>query len=166
MRRMLLTGMSGTGKSTVIGELRRRGYRAVDLDCDEYSHWADVDVTAAGSPVEPGRDWVWRENRVAELLAQTHDDPLFVSGCAPNMGSFLRLFDRVVLLTAPTDVISRRLDVRGPREYGSRPRELGRALALVESVEPALRRVATDEIDASAPLEDVLQAVLGLARPV
>ena len=29
-----LTGMSGTGKSTVIQELQRRGYKAIDTDWD------------------------------------------------------------------------------------------------------------------------------------
>jgi predicted ATPase len=32
MKRVLLTGMSGTGKSTVIKELAARGYKAVDTD--------------------------------------------------------------------------------------------------------------------------------------
>ena len=32
MKRVLLTGMSGTGKSTVINELAARGYKAVDTD--------------------------------------------------------------------------------------------------------------------------------------
>jgi hypothetical protein len=32
MKRVLLTGMSGTGKSTVINELSARGYKAVDTD--------------------------------------------------------------------------------------------------------------------------------------
>ena len=37
MKRILLTGMSGTGKSTLISELAARGYKAVDVDCDEFS---------------------------------------------------------------------------------------------------------------------------------
>jgi hypothetical protein len=36
MRRILVTGMSGTGKSSVIGELAARGYWAVDADSDDY----------------------------------------------------------------------------------------------------------------------------------
>jgi predicted ATPase len=33
---VLLTGMSGTGKSTLIELLAARGYRAVDTDSDEW----------------------------------------------------------------------------------------------------------------------------------
>jgi dephospho-CoA kinase len=32
MSRILLTGMSGTGKSSALAELGRRGYRIVDTD--------------------------------------------------------------------------------------------------------------------------------------
>ncbi len=62
VKRMLLTGMSGTGTSTVTSELASRGYKAVDADCDEFSEWAEVsdDAETPGTPVEPGRDCVAR----------------------------------------------------------------------------------------------------------
>ncbi len=55
MKRVLVTGMSGSGKSTVINLLAARGYKAVDADCDEFSQWVAVssDVDAYGAPVEP-----------------------------------------------------------------------------------------------------------------
>jgi GTPase SAR1 family protein len=55
VKRVLLTGMSGTGKSTLIGELVARGFKAVDLDEDGWSEWVDVewvgDPTSPDSPV-------------------------------------------------------------------------------------------------------------------
>jgi len=43
MKRVLITGMSGTGKSSVIEELAARGHRAYDLDTPEWSRWIDAD---------------------------------------------------------------------------------------------------------------------------
>jgi predicted ATPase len=54
---VLLTGMSGTGKSAVLVELERRGHRVVDTDADDWCEWV-VDDT--GEP-----DWVWREDPIA-----------------------------------------------------------------------------------------------------
>ena len=166
VRRVLLTGMSGTGKSTVVAELAARGYRAVDLDGDEYSEWVDAARFAGspGTPVEPDRDWVWREDRVGDLLANEEGELLFVSGSAANMGPFLPRFDCIVLLHAPADVIVERLGARNGDEYGTHPDELARVLVLLETVEPLLRRAAGYEIDTTAPLEDVVAAVLELAR--
>jgi dephospho-CoA kinase len=39
MKRVLLTGMSGTGTSTVINELGARGYKAVDTDYTGHLDW-------------------------------------------------------------------------------------------------------------------------------
>jgi shikimate kinase len=156
--------MSGTGKSTVIRELGRRGYKAVDADCDEFSEWVEVsgDVGASDSPVESGRDWVWREDRIQDLLSTEDADVLFLSGCAQNMGKFLSQFDHVVLLSAPPDVIVERLAVRTNNPYGKHPDQVARVLGLLETVEPLLRRAAGHEIDTGARLDDVVATVLRL----
>jgi shikimate kinase len=158
--------MSGTGKSTVVGELAAHGYKAVDADCDEFSEWVEVtgDSGVPGSPVEPGRDWVWREDRIRALLSTEDAEVLFLSGCAPNMGKFLPQFDHVILLSAPADVIVERLGRRTNNSYGKHPDEVARVLGLVESVEPLLRRAAGHEIDTSAPVDDVVASVLRLAQ--
>ena len=62
MKRVLITGMSGTGKSSVIRELGARGLRAYDLDTPEWSEWVDADASDSLTP-QPGKDWVWREDR-------------------------------------------------------------------------------------------------------
>ena len=165
MQRILLTGISGTGKSTLTAELAARGYSAVDADSPDYSEWAAPDADAPGTPVEPERDWVWREDRIAALLARTDADVLFVSGCASNMRQFLPLFDHVVLLSAAPAVIVERLRTRTTNAYGKHPAEAARVLQLRDDVEPLLRRVADHEIDTGAPLADVVDAVLRLARP-
>ncbi len=166
VKRVLLTGMSGTGKSTLIGELAARGYKAVDLDADEWSEWVEVafigDPTSPASPVELGRDWVWREDRIHDLLSTEDADVLFVSGCAENMGKFYAQFDHVVLLAVPAAVIVERLAARTTNLYGKRPEEVARVLGLQQAIEPVLRRVAGHEVDTSVPLNQVVAKVLQL----
>lgn len=158
-QRVLITGMSGTGKSTVTAELARRGYQAVDLDAPAYSVLVDApdgELTGVGG----GMDWAWNVERIAALLDSVDDAPLFVSGCSPNQGLFSARFDRIVLLTAPRPVIRARLASRTGNDFGKNPGELSRALALIDEIEPLLRRSADAVIDTSAPLDEVVALVL------
>jgi len=166
VKRVLLTGMSGTGKSTLTQGLAARGYKAVDLDADEWSEWVEVefdgDPTSAESPVRPGRDWVWREDRVRDLLSTEDAAVLFVSGCAENMSKFYARFDHIILLSAPPAVIVERLASRPTNPYGKHPDEVARVLNLVRAIEPKLRRVAGHEVGTDVPLDEVVAKVLRL----
>jgi shikimate kinase len=164
MKRVLLTGMSGTGKSTLIRELAARGYKAIDTDSDEWSEWVDLGgADESGPRADP--DWIWREERIRRLLATEDADVLFVSGCKSNQSKFYAQFDHVVLLSAPSRILIERLATRTTNPYGKRPGELARILHHVETVEPLLRRSATIEVDTSAPIDQVIETVVGLVRP-
>jgi dephospho-CoA kinase len=150
--RVLVTGMSGTGKSTALAELEKRGYRVVDTDSREWSEWV------------PGPDeWLWREDRMAELLAEDGEPALFVSGCMSNQVKFYDRFDAVVLLAAPAEVILGRIERRTTNDYGKTERERDLILFHLESVEPLLRATSTHELDASRPLADVVDDLAAIA---
>jgi shikimate kinase len=159
VKRILITGMSGTGKSSVIAELARRGFKAVDTDYGGLSELVSVpDDELTG--LDPGQDWVWRADRIQELLSTEDTDLLFLSGTSPNQGRFYPQFDHIILLTAPVDLIVERLATRATNPYGKRPEEVERVRQLIETVEPLLRKRATHVIETSIPLEDVVAEVL------
>jgi dephospho-CoA kinase len=155
VKRILLTGMSGTGKSTLIGELRARGYRAVDAD-DGLSEYRPLDGG--------GREWVWREDRVRDVLAADDAGVLFLSGCASNQGKFYPRFDAIVLLTAPAAVMLERVRSRTTNAYGQRAEDVEEILENKRHIEPLLRRSATLELDTRAPVADLVRALIALVE--
>ena len=130
---VLVTGMSGTGKSSALAELTRRGHRVVDTD---YGDW-----------IEEGPERLWREDRIDALLTEHDNGLLFVSGCVPNQGKFYPRFDAIVLLSAPADVIVERVGTRDTNDYGKSEAERESILRDLAAVEPLLRAGATAEID-------------------
>lgn len=170
MQRVLLTGMSGTGKSTVIRELSKRGYKAIDADDDGWSHWINTHSGLPASPPVNGEygwdelDWVWREDRIQRLLSIEDAEVLFLAGTSPNQGKFHPQFDQIILLSAPVDIIVERLATRTNNPYGTTPRTLARVLEHLNTVEPRLRNAADHEINTSAPLEKVVERVLNIVR--
>lgn len=150
MKRVLITGMSGTGKSTVIAELAAQGFKAVDTD----DGWCE--------PQPDGRQR-WREDVIQALLATEDTSVLFIAGCEENQVKFHREFDRIILLSAPVEVLTHRLATRTGNPFGKSAWEYRRILADLQNVEPRLRAIADCEIDTSLPLSEVTSAILQAA---
>ena len=146
-----MTGMSGTGKSTALDRLRRRGFEAVDTDEGGWSVWCEEDG-----------GYVWREERIVGLLAAERETTLYVSGTVSNQGRFYPDFDAVVLLTAPADVLLGRIESRTTNDYGKDADERELVLTHLAEVEPLLRATCTQEIDASRPIEDVVAELIAI----
>ena len=148
--------MSGTGKSSLIAELVGLGYRAVDVDDAGWTRQA-----ADGG-------WVWQEEVVERFLAydEGEDSVLFLSGCAESQVRFYPLFDHIVLLSAPAEVLMERLRLRTNNPYGGEAWQRAEVLAYVRSVQPLLREAADHEIDTRAPLAEVLATLLELVEDI
>ena len=147
--------MSGTGKSSALIELARRGHRVVDTDDGDW--------------IEDGPERLWRAERIDELLAEHHEGTLFVSGCVANQGSFYPRFDAVVLLSAPLEVVLERIASRRTNDYGKTDAERALIVDDMTIVEPILRTGATAEIDTRLPLAEVadrLESIAVAAAPV
>jgi len=154
MRRILVTGMSGAGKSTALAELGRRGFAVVETDVPPWSEWSDE----AGG-------YVWRERLVGELLAREWPTTLYVSGTVSNQGRLSSQFDAVVLLTAPADVLLRRIDSRTTNDFGKASEERERVVADIAEVEPLLRAACTHEVDTTRPLAAVVDELVAIGNP-
>jgi shikimate kinase len=135
--RILLTGMSGAGKSTVLSELQRRGHLTVDTD---YGGWVLPDGT-------------WDEARMASFL-ERHPD-VIVSGTVENQGRFYDRFDDIVLLHAPLDVLLDRTAKRTDNPYGKTAEHRAEIAHYTEQVVPLLRRSASLELDGRRPVNEL-----------
>ncbi|WP_264069798.1 AAA family ATPase [Mycolicibacterium komossense] len=144
---VLITGMSGVGKSSLLGELAARGHHTVDTDYGDYHQTVDGES-------------LWRADRIDALLSAHREGLLFVSGTTRNQTVFYSRFAHIVLLSAPADVLTERLTTRRTNPYGQDPAELAETLGHVETVEPLLRAAATVEVVTTVPVERVADIVL------
>jgi dephospho-CoA kinase len=157
MTRVLITGMSGTGKSTALGELARRGQRVIDADLSAWS----IEVSSADGS---GAEQLWREDAMNAVLAQDVVGWLFVAGCASNQGLFYDRFDAVVLLSVPREIMLQRIAERSTNPFGKAAQEQQRILADMEVVEPLLRATSTVEVVTTIPVTKVVDAIESVAR--
>lgn len=150
-----MTGMSGTGKSTALAQLLARGFPVVETDGPDWSVWSQADG-----------GYVWREDRIAELLSRTYERPLYLSGTVSNQGRFYPYFDAVVLLSAPAEVLLDRIASRTTNDYGKSEAERAEVLGNLTKAEPLLRATCTHELDATQPVDDVVAQLVEIGQQV
>ena len=150
MPAVLLTGMAGVGKSTVLAEIERRGIRTIDTD---YGDWMRLDDHGERQ---------WREAAIAGLLDEPGD--LVFAGTVPNQVLFYDRLVGVVLLTVPVEVALARIDARTNNDFGKRPEDRAAVEQHFPEVEPLLREGATLVLDGQRPVEESADAIVALLR--
>ena len=148
--RILVTGMSGTGKSTLMSELASRGYVAVDVD----------EPTLGLTYPRDGGELGWNVEAIRALLNRTTASPLFLAGCSDEQAELYAEFDYVVLLSAPPVTLRERLASRVGNDYGKSPQQLAAVLRYVETVEPLLRSRADLEVVTTIKVDCVANIIL------
>lgn len=157
-RNYLIEGVSGTGKTSVCDELRRRGHHAVHGD-RELAYQGDPET---GEPLEGAshEHHIWRVDQVRAMVADHGMPVTFFCGGSRNFAKFIALFDGVFVLDVDPETLDRRLSGRGDDEFGGRPEEREFIARLHHTGEdiPATGTV----IDATAPLATVVDEILRL----
>jgi gluconate kinase len=159
VRNYLVEGVSGTGKTSVCQELRRRGYHAINGD-RELAYQGDP---ATGEPTDTAshHHHIWDVDRVRALAADDQQPVTFFCGGSRNWSKFVDLFDEVFVLDIDLDTLHQRLDQRPQDEWGSKPSERELIVRLHRSKEDV--PVAGVVIDATRPLPDVVDEILRAA---
>lgn len=156
IRNYLIEGVSGTGKTSICDELRRRGFHAVHGD-RELAYQGDPQT---GEPVDglAHEHHIWDVAKVESLAADRTHPVTFFCGGSRNFCRFIHLFDQGFVLEIDLDTLNRRLAARPEDEWGGRPAEralIARLHATKEDV-PKFGVI----IDATAPLLQVVDEIL------
>jgi adenylate kinase family enzyme len=151
---VLITGMSGVGKTVVVDELRRRGLACIDMDQPGWS-WTGTDGH---------QHWNVPRLEAAMTAANVAHQELFVSGCAEEQAGLYHRFRAIILLSTPRETMLARIRSRAGNSFGQQPAELARILADVENIQPLLRKRCTHEIVTTMPVVEVVDRILALTR--
>lgn len=168
MAKYFISGAAGAGKSTVIAELKQRGYVAYDL---EQVPGAVRMEDKAGNPVptpEHPIDWSkyasnWQHDTIMKLI--TGSGTIFVGGLANNQQEFYGNFDKIFVLRVTPDVQKHRLLTRTNKSFGKHPKELADSLEYgVLRDKNLMNQPQAIVIDATQPLNKVVDNILEYAN--
>ena len=154
-RNYLIEGLSGTGKSAVYEELRRRGYHAVSTD-RAWAYFAHPDTGHPGGPAHHD-NWMWDRATALAELEREDPDVLFVCGSSRNRDDFLRYFTEVFNLRVDDATMRRRLEARTEADWSMGQEGVALALQLNQTDEGPAGAIP---IDAVRPIEEVVDELL------
>jgi len=154
-----ISAVSGTGKTTLMHELRRRGEEAhdTDTDCIRYSKQTGEPVDYEQAKKE-GYDWIYPTKALKELKLRSQSKNIFLLGSIDNADEVKAVADEYVWMTIPLDVLIHRLDTR-EKEYGKSDSERQSILTLYERMNATLTST-TFTLDATEPIGAVADGLL------
>ena len=168
MSAVMITGISGAGKTTIAAVLARQGLASIDADDDPLLARS---VDPAGNVVEDTaapdfawlaqHSWEWNPARLDELIRAAAPATLYVCGGAANELELADRFTQVFLLEMDEPTMLARLDAP------SRDNDWGRIGDTREYLrrrlpeyQDGLRAFGAIPVDATQPLDQVVDAIL------
>jgi broad-specificity NMP kinase len=159
MKVYCIGGGSGTGKTTVCEELKKRGYQVVDAD-EELAFFADPKT---GLPVnEKTTHWLWDKEEFHAAIQKGENEPVFVCGGATNQDEFKDHFEKMFTLHADDAVLTHRLLTRTNNDFGKDPKDLEQQLEWNKNAIAYAKQRGSTLIDATRPLKEVVDEILSL----
>lgn len=161
MGKYLITGRPGSGKTSVIRELQRRGYSA--FNTDDYDDVTKLQEQATGKvvpwpegPVDWNKyAWNWQEAGLKKLLVSSED--VFIGAIVANQKEYYPLFDTIFALTLSTETLRHRLD---SHEHPRTADEKARALAVHEQKQERFMQPGIVTISSEQPIGKVVNEIL------
>lgn len=161
--KIYVTGVSGTGKSSIARELNVRGIPAIDMDTVCHREHRESGEVASW---EPGKDEAWYEKHgwicsiesLQEFL--TANDNAVALGLSSNQDEYLPFFDKVLVLHSKPEVITERINSRTDNEYGKHPAEQTRILNWHKTFEKEMVEKGAIPLNADRELGEVVDEIV------
>ncbi len=166
-KNFFVTGISGTGKTTIAKELSKRGVKTVSIDEEPgLCVWKNkitgevigYDVILDQSFIE-AHDWVCDVDKLKELMGK---NGVVVLGMASNQDDFLGLFDEIILLQCRPEIFMQRIDQRIDNDFGKDESAKAEILSWYEKFESNVCNNGAAIVNVEFPLEDVVQSIINI----
>jgi len=162
--RYLITGVAGSGKSTLEKLFKKKDYITIDID-DGFTEWrhAKTDEVLAYSPDDEAwhkvAEWVVKTDKLQDFFARHRNEDVLVFGSFARMNEVVVLFDKLFLLEYLDEQIVYERIAHREGGYGKNPHELQRILGYLQPYQEKMKRAGAQPIDCTLPVDQVVEII-------
>lgn len=168
----LVTGQSGTGKTTLLHEFRNREIIAYGTDEDGIAKHRFIEtgqfLTKEDYKAGDSADFDWLHDvgyyidphRISELKTEAKTQSVFLLGGAHDLDNYYDYFSIIFGLVLNEEVLKHRIQSRKGNAWGKKPHELKHILENREKRDNELKSIGAVIVDASLPVSEVADFIL------
>lgn len=168
-KRYLITGVAGSGKTTLRTEFQRKGYVTADID-EGFAEWrhADTDELLSYTPEDKAwhivAEWVVDKDKLQKFFDNHASDTVLVFGSFARMGKVVPLFSKLILLEYPNLELARARIAGRKGGYGKNSHELDRILSYVQPYQNKMRAAGATVISCDMPLSESIATIENILK--
>lgn len=174
MKKVFITGVAGSGKSTVSRELAVMGYPAHDIEDSDYDLFVMVrkdtgeifkDYDNSDLEKVNAADWICDPAKLKTLLDKQTEEVAFYCGIAKNNADLAPLFDTCIILHASDTSIDQRLTTREGTSYFANTKEgRERVISYKDDYTKKMEGLGMIRVDANGTPREVAEKILEVTR--
>jgi broad-specificity NMP kinase len=165
--KILITGVAGTGKSTISKELNRRGITSIDFsDVSGMCYWRDkITKEKTEYPITSDFNWFDSHERICNVerlkeILDEHKD-LIITGIAGNQTEYFNLFDKILLLQCNPETITQRMQTR-ESPWGKTKVEQDYTLKWQKIFDPLCLSIGLTPVNTEGSLDEVVDRIISM----
>lgn len=168
MKKIFITGIAGTGKSTLSNVLKERGFNTIDVDhVQDLCSWISKETGEKVFVPNPDNKFIDEHDykcdmSVLEKLISEFEDSVFVFGSVGDNSDFIPLFDTLVLLQCEPATLVHRLQIRDTNVFGKEEEVQSRMLEWKKKFDEIMLNAGAVSISSEKDIETVADEVIKL----
>jgi dephospho-CoA kinase len=165
MKKVYITAIAGTGKSTLANVLKERGFNTIDVDhVQDMCSWVNKKTGKKAFVPHPDNKFIDEHDyqcdmSVLEELMNQFNDHVFVFGSVGDNSAFTPLFDTLILLQCEPKTLIHRLQSRDTNEFGKVKEVQGRMLEWKKKFDALTLKAGAVPISTEMDIEAVADEV-------
>lgn len=162
--RYLVTGVAGSGKTTLEKLFREKGYVTIDVD-DGLAQWRHAETNEL-LPYTPEieswhsvAEWVVDIDKLQEHFDAHANETVLVFGAFARMKTMVPRFNKIFLLEYKDEETARQRIAGRDGGYGKNDHELQRVLSYIQPYQEKMKAAGAVPLDCSLPLDQIVARI-------